>query len=224
MNEKIHFRQSIPVSHSQTNHPMVNTMKAQCHSRSSPLLQGITGRVASLGQFVKTGVLVLLLGSFAAGAHAQVIRAEEPAEPPRWTQAIGYQLAELLVSPIDEQRSQAFQLTAYYARSRPELDLEPTVPVLVEIYKGDAEERYRLAAVGALHAIGDENGMQQVRRLVYWQPSGRVQNVSLAALVDYYGPQTFKGDEVAAALAETQIERITAARQKTDKPVIAGRQ
>lgn len=199
-------------------------MKVQPHARSPSLLQGIMGCLASLGRVAKIGMLVLLLGGFALNAKAQEIYAEGSVALPRWTQAIGQQLAEFLVSPIDEQRSQAFQLTTYFARFQPELDLEPTIPVLMEVYKSDPEEKYRLAAVGALHAIGDEDGMQQVRRLVFWQSSGRVQNVSLSALLDYYGPQTFENDEAAGALAETQIERIMAARQNVTKPVIAERQ
>ena len=41
--------------------------------------------------------------------------------------------------------------------------LDLTVPVLLNIYKNDADERCRLVAVAGLRAIGDEASMQQMR-------------------------------------------------------------
>ena len=149
-------------------------------------------------------LLILLAAGSAAQAQAQqrvsVLPGTETSEV--WDTFIGPQLSELLQSPIAEVRRKALGhiITMTHAFGD-ELDLRGAVPALVTVYREDADEQCRLAAVVGLHALGDEGGMQQVRQGVASEPSKRVQHTALALLMDHYGPETFEGDESMARVA-----------------------
>lgn len=178
-------------------------------------------------RFLNAALCVFVMSGFVFTASAQPVRVEETPTTPAptvWQQAIGYQLAQTLSSPIGEQRNRAFQLVTYFAHHRADVDLKPTVPVLLSIYKSDPDEAYRLAAISALHAIGDETAMQQVRRHALDQPSKIVQYLSISALTDYYGVRTFEDNVAAAALAEDLRDDILEAWKKRAEAVVANRQ
>lgn len=141
---------------------------------------------------------------FALNAQAQHVRVSaEPSAPAVWSAFIGTQLSSLLESPSEETKTKALVQVIYFASFHGDrLDLTETVPVLLKIYKNDADERCRLAAVAGLRAIGDEAGMQQIRLGIAAQPSKRVQHVALGALMDYYGPGTFERSADMASIAE----------------------
>ena len=152
---------------------------------------------------------VLLLAALtvcaATSARAQFVR-ETPA-PTAWTTFLGTQLAQSLQAPSEEIKNKAMAQTIYFARYGQGVDLSATVAPLIALYRHDADEQLRLAAVAALHAIGDETGMQALRQGVLAQPSERVQRVTLGALMDHYGPATFAGSPEVAMQAEALLDR-----------------
>lgn len=158
---------------------------------------------------IKTGLYVLFMGSLLMGssAHTTAAQSTQHQAPPIADAAAVHELAERLTSPIKEECKQAlWQITDLVYR-RPEVDLGPTIPALMDIYLNDPDEKYRLWTVAALHAIGDESGMEQVRQRVLQEPSLQVQYVSIAALVDHYGPQAFGKDAEMEALAKNVLVR-----------------
>jgi hypothetical protein len=134
---------------------------------------------------------------------------EQP--PPVWVQNFGKQLRQSLTSDNTFIRQQALHHITYFATFYEEkIDFSDAVPTLVEMYREDDDANVRLHALVALYAIGDEKGMRQVRSSLYaqrWPP--RLQLVTLSALVDYYGPETFEMDEEAAAMARNLIKYYT---------------
>lgn len=149
--------------------------------------------------------LLALTFVFALTSQAQ-IREEPGAEAAKtWSQFIGKRLAASLVSPNPEIKAIAMQQITYFAQFAPALDLTETVSPLLKVYKSDDDEQYRVASVAALHAVGDERGMQQIRLGVAMQSSRRVQVAALAALFDFYGPVTFERDRAMAEIARKLI-------------------
>ena len=154
-------------------------------------------------------VMTLLLGSYLlAGsvlpAQAQEESSAELDKPPTWVQNFGKQLRASLESPEPKIKRDALQHITYFASFYGDnLDFSDTVPTLVELYRSDDDAQVRLFAVVALYAIGDDDGMQQVRSAMYqqkWPP--RLQFVTMAALTSYYGAETFSMDREAAVMAE----------------------
>lgn len=134
---------------------------------------------------------------------------EQP--PPVWVQNFGKQLQQSLTSDNPFIRQQALHHITYFATFYEEkIDFSDAVPTLVEMYREDNDADVRLHALVALYAIGDAKGMQQVRSSLYaqrWPP--RLQLVTLSALLDYYGPETFAMDEEAGAMARNLIKYYT---------------
>lgn len=171
-----------------------------------------------------------ILASVAVMAFGFVLtaQAQDPAEmekAPAWVQHIGDQLSESLMSSADDVRHEALQHLAYFAYFyKDQLDLASALPNLLTIYEEDDDEQCRLLALAALHAIGDEEAMQEVRRFtsvaLEEKPSMRVQLVTLAALMQYYGEDTFAGDEETAQLARALLEYYTGPRVIVEPPVV----
>lgn len=152
-------------------------------------------------------------------AQAQYERAQ-PAEPTAWTTFIGQQLAESLESPLAGIRVGALEnITALAREFGDEIDLKPVVPVLVDVFANDPDERCRLAAAAGLHAIGDDDGFFRMRRHIVSQESKRVQHVALAALMDKYGPEAFEGDQQMGRIAQSVLDYYDSVRLAA--PVIA---
>ena len=86
---------------------------------------------------------------FAVNAQAQNVRVSaDPSVPAVWSEFIGTQLSSLLESPSEETKTKALEQVIYFASFHGDrLDLTETVPVLLKIYKNDADERCRLAAI-----------------------------------------------------------------------------
>jgi HEAT repeat protein len=143
-------------------------------------------------------------------ASSQVIRstasAPEAVLPPTWTVTVGRQITQLLASPSPAVRQQALHLAMYLpARYGTQVDLKAAVPALLTVYRTDADEQNRIASAVALRAIGDERGMQQLRRRLGEAPSARVRYVTFALLRDFYGIRTFEGDRSAAEMAQALL-------------------
>lgn len=126
-----------------------------------------------------------------------------------WTMTIGRQLADGIQSEAPRVRARAIQATHNYARFGPTVDLSATVPALVDVYRSDPDPRYRVAAVAALHAIGNEEGMLSVRSNLMRQTNELVQATSILMLRDYFGPGTFEDSPEVADLAKELIQKRT---------------
>lgn len=158
-----------------------------------------------------TAILVLsgfMLVATAAPSLAQQRQAPADQPVPQWVQTFGEQLRTSLESDNPFIKRQALQHITYFASFYgDDIDFSNAVPALVSLYRRDDDANVRLFALVALYAIGDENGMQQVRRSMYeqrWPP--RLQLVTMAALLSHYGPETFDMDEQAAEIATNLME------------------
>lgn len=118
-----------------------------------------------------------------------------------WAKNVGLQMADALTSDNSVIRANALYQTMYFAQHRKEADLVPAVPALLDIYKSDADDQYRIAAAVALHAIGDASAMQEMRSELRSQTSRRVQSVSIALLHEFYGSETFENSPTEAQMA-----------------------
>ena len=158
---------------------------------------------------LQTGLCVLLaIGLLtSAGASTAFAQSAHSPEAPAEDEATVSELVQMLASPIDAERDEALFQVTNHAYHSPDVDLTPAVPALVDIYQNDPDAVYRFAAVAALSAIGDETGMQVVRKRALQDPSLKVQYASIAALLDYYGPHVFGSDAEAVALANNVLAR-----------------
>lgn len=169
-------------------------------------------------------IAAVTLASFTLAFAARAQEADYPKDIPAWVEHVGEQLGNDLTSSSPAIRQQAMQHIAHFAYFYGEgLDLSATVPNLLATYRGDADERSRLFALAALHAIGDEEAMQEIRQHVWSlddEASSRVQLVTLAALMQYYGEDTFAGDEEAAGLAKSLLDYYTGPRVLVEPPTV----
>jgi len=180
-------------------------------------------------RLLRVGVCTLLVGGLLAGSW--VPATAQPMRPPN-TSATNAEtvarLADQLTATVDAELFDALPQITNLAYRTSDLDLTPAVPALIVIYQSHPETSYRYAALGALHAIGDETGMQAVRDGVFLEPSLRVQYVALAATLAYFGPQAFGSDAEAVALANNVLARRNAAIRfgmtRPDAPIASGNQ
>ena len=145
--------------------------------------------------------LIVLTTCFASASMAQ---------SETWMANIGVQLATQLDSESRAVKSQAIQKIHYFALYQTAIDLSTTVPALVGVYKNDPDRKLRLAAVAALHAIGDDAGMQAVRKQVIHETDQQVQMVSIAALRDHFGLGTFANSKEIGQMARAILDNIKA--------------
>ena len=164
-------------------------------------------------QFKRWTLCIALLFAVVVTAQAQEpVRATgTDVTVPTWVKTFGKQLKGSLESPSPTIKRHALQHITYFASFYGEdIDFSDTVPTLVQLYRRDDDADVRLHALVALYAIGDEDGMQQVRRSMYeqdWPP--RLQFVTMAALATYFGPETFDMDEEAAGIASRLMDHYT---------------
>lgn len=153
---------------------------------------------------------VLFVGVCTVQAQERSDAAEEQPVP-TWVRTFGQQLKSSLESDNPFIKRDALQHITYFASFYEDgIDFSDTVPTLVDLYREDDDANVRLFALVALYAIGDERGMQQVRSSIYeqrWPP--RLQWVSMAALVSYFGPETFNMDREAAVMAQNLMDYYT---------------
>lgn len=154
-----------------------------------------------------TLAVAMLLFTFTAQAQ-QMSETQPSPTVPAWVKNFGKQLKASLESPSPKIKRDALKHITYFASYYGEnLDFSDAVPTLVKLYRTDDDADVRLFAVVALYAIGDEDGMQQVRASMHQQRwPARLQYVSMAALLSYYGPETFNMDKQAAQMAENLMD------------------
>lgn len=140
---------------------------------------------------------LLLLG--ATPAQAQVPTTPEPAlvnqhiadtyaeRSPAWWNALGRQLTLTLDKPHAQVEVHALQNVIFFATHyRAQVKLNDAAPKLIEIYRWHPEREFRLMALAALHAIGDERAMETLGELLRREPNGPVRRLTVAALNDHY--------------------------------------
>lgn len=132
-----------------------------------------------------------------------------------WTQTLGHQLAQNIESESRPMKSRAIQQAQHFATYRNDANLKAAVPALVRVYRYDPDPKFRLAAVSALHAIGNDAGMQAVRAALSRQTDQRVQMVSIAALRDHFGLATFTNSKEIADMARSILET-----RRTTEPAV----
>ena len=156
-------------------------------------------------------IAAVLFAPLTGRAQDRADSAGEPTSVPIWVQNFGKQLRTTLESGNPATRDQALQHITYFASFyEEEIDFSDAVPTLVDLYRNDNDANVRLHALVALYAIGDKKGMQQVRQSMHdqrWPP--RLKLVTLAALVDYYGAESFSMDREAASYARRLIRYYT---------------
>ena len=106
---------------------------------------------------------------------------------PAWWNALGRQLTLLLDVPYDQVNTATLQNVIFFAtHHREKVQLNDAAPRLLDVYRKHEQAAFRMMALAALHAIGDEGAMQQLNRVVEREPSDRVRRATLAALNDHY--------------------------------------
>jgi len=104
-----------------------------------------------------------------------------------WWNALGRQLTLLIDVPYEQVNEPALQNIIFFAANHSEkVRLNDAVPKLTEIYLHHENVSYRMMALAALHAIGDEKTIHQLERTVRKEPSERIRKMTLAVLKDYY--------------------------------------
>ncbi|MDX1530872.1 MAG: HEAT repeat domain-containing protein [Rhodothermales bacterium] len=166
--------------------------------------------------------LALLCTPVAEAQTASAARAPDTAASFAPDREVGNRLAEALASPAPEVRRSALDAALIYARyNTGRLDLTAMVPALLAIYGEDPDAQCRLAAVVALHAIGDEAGMAAARHRLREQTDRRVRVVTLSALADYHGLGALVGASDLAAVAEALLAPHRDSADGRARPVLA---
>ena len=149
--------------------------------------------------YLLTLYLFTLTVGHTAPAHAQIPVAQETPlvnqyvadsyeqRSPAWWNALGRQLTLPLDVPYDQVQEVALQNIIFFAtHHREKVKLDDAVPHLLAIYQHHEHTEFRMMALVALHAIGNEDAMRQLNQFVKAESSDRVRHVTLAALQDHY--------------------------------------
>lgn len=146
--------------------------------------------------------------------QAQITSSDSLSEAPqhaRWHVTLGRQLAQQVASDDPAVQRDALLHIVHFGRHGTSLrygerlNLEATLPRLIELFKESDDEQIRVLALAGMHAIGDTDAMETVRRHVYQEESPHMLLIELAALMDFYGAKTFENDDLVAARAEALI-------------------
>lgn len=149
-----------------------------------------------------TALLALIGCSFTLTAQAQeplslrlfdlpVGLIEESAEADTTSEALDNlctTLIHLLKEADDESKQQALQNIIFLSTNfKEDVNFSRATSNLYNIFRFDQNEGYRIMALQALHAIGNETSMRQLAAHVRWERSPRVRRFTNAVLNDYYG-------------------------------------
>ncbi len=104
-----------------------------------------------------------------------------------WWNTLEHQLTLSLDVPYEQVEETALQNIIFFATHHGEkVKLNDAAARLLGIYRNHDQVTYRIMALAALHAIGDESAMQQLNQIVEDEASNRVRHVAIAALHDHY--------------------------------------
>jgi hypothetical protein len=115
-----------------------------------------------------------------------------PVSSVAWQTNFGLQSAlTLRLSSVDAKAQTMQNLIALANQYGKALDLSAAVPALVNVYAWETNERLQVMALSALHAIGDEKGMERILTLFtdpyfrHQRISPRLRHMTHAALSEY---------------------------------------
>ncbi len=104
-----------------------------------------------------------------------------------WWDNLEQQLTVSLNTSIPEIQDETLQHIIYFASNyKSKLDLYDATPKLMDIYEHDLNPARRTMALIALDAIGSEATMARLAELVENEPAGKIRNITLAVLAQYY--------------------------------------
>ena len=104
-----------------------------------------------------------------------------------WWKALGTQLALTLDRPVNQVAEVSLQNVIYFATNhRDRVDLRDAAPLLMNIYRNHELIGFRMMALSALHAIGDEEHLREAFVVALRSDSDRVRKMARAALADVY--------------------------------------
>ncbi len=107
-------------------------------------------------------------------------------QPVAWWAGLESQLISLLRSPDHAVQERALQHIIYFANHRADqVDLSRSAPIVLEIYESDTNDRRRIMALSALHALDEPFAMKRLREHVRWEQSPRLKQLTLAVLADH---------------------------------------
>lgn len=139
--------------------------------------------------------LLLAVGAVAPASAQPDATATDSIEKAPWTEHLGEQARVLLETGDPERQEDAVRYVLLYARrSDVNVDFEPAVPALFEIYENAENEGLRLMALSALNAIGGEPVMTRLAEQVRFEQSDRVRHHALRMLKIHL--QRKRGDTV----------------------------
>ena len=106
---------------------------------------------------------------------------------PSWWHNLGEQLTSLVAVKNEQVKEVALKNIIYFANQYGDkVDLRSTVPYLLSAYANNPRLEIRFMALAALGALGSDDGMERLGRLVRREKPGRLRDLTLIALNDYY--------------------------------------
>lgn len=88
-------------------------------------------------------------------------------------------------TPLDVEAADLQEIIYYATLYGERFDFRASVVQLLDVYQYHNDERYRMLAVSALHAIGDPFGIEGLRKALRYESSPRIRNVTKAALKSF---------------------------------------
>ncbi len=104
-----------------------------------------------------------------------------------WWRALESQLAVTLDRPVQQVAEVSLQNVIYFANNHSDrVDLTEAAPLLMNIYRDHDLVGFRMMALAALHAIGDDEYLREAYVVARRSDSERVQKMARAALADMH--------------------------------------
>jgi hypothetical protein len=109
--------------------------------------------------------------------------AQVPTDVEVWNDNIDRQLAHLLQSPAPGTRAKAMKLIVHYGNLEADpVNLNRTVPHLLDIYRSGETDGERILALSALSATGSDTALREVARSVRGKEASRVRQHAIRIL------------------------------------------
>ncbi|NNE47158.1 MAG: hypothetical protein HKN37_10905 [Rhodothermales bacterium] len=106
---------------------------------------------------------------------------------PAWWKALESQLALTLDKSVEQVDEVSLQNVIYFATNHSDrMRLTDSAPSLMEIYEHHQHAGFRMMALAALHAIGDERYLARAYSLTQHANSERLNRMARAALADVH--------------------------------------
>lgn len=145
-------------------------------------------------------ITFIILLSLTTNVHAQVPVQTEPLvnqyiadtyqqRSTTWWKALEQQLVLNLETSSDNLSAASLQNVIFFATLHADkVSLKKTVPALMEIYCNHTNESFRIMALSALDAIGDDGAMRALFHVVETEPApdDRLHRLTVAVLYDHY--------------------------------------